>query len=148
MSSITSFAKKEHRHDGKFPCPADDRDMYRDEDTDEFETFTMPAYDSYVAVEMEKPKYRRITIGLCRVERTLGAIASDSHSRNRELTLRELDFVLEKLQGTEALAEKIDDGLVWEYVLDHIDMLAAIRRHIVAEIRWELQSEQNCRVEA
>jgi hypothetical protein len=127
---------------------ADDKNMYRDEDTDEFETVMMPAYDSYVAGEMEKPKYRRISIGLRRVERTLGAIASDGHSRNRELTLRELDFVLEKLQETESLAEKIDDSLVWEYVLDHIDMLAAIRRHMVAEIRWELQSESNCPVSA
>jgi hypothetical protein len=122
--------------------------MYKDEDIDEFETVTMPAYDSYVADRMEKPEYRRIIIGLRRVERTLGAIASDGHTRNGEQTLRELDFVLEKLQETESLAEKIDDSLVWEYVLDHIDMLASIRRHMVAEIRWELQSESNCPVSA
>jgi hypothetical protein len=124
--------------------------MYRDEDIDEneYETVTMPAYDSYVASQLEKPKYRRIIIGLRRVERTLGAIASDGHARNGEQTLRELDFLLEKLQETESLAEKIDDGLVWEYVLDHIDMLAAIRRHMVAEIRWELQSESKCQASA
>jgi hypothetical protein len=131
-----------------FPAATGDIDMYRDEDIDENEIVTMPAYDSYVASQMERPKYRRINIGLRRVERTLGAIASDGHYRNREQTLRELDHLLEKLQEMESLAEKIDDGLVWEYVLDHIDMLAAVRRHMVAEIRWELQSESNCQVSA
>ncbi len=146
MTSIAHCAKKERRPDGM--PGADDKDMYKDEDIDEYETVTMPAYDSYVAGQIERPEYRRIVIGLRRVERALGAIASDGHSRNRELTLRELDFVLEKLQETESLAEKIDDSLVWEYVLDHIDMLAAIRRHIVAEIRWEIQSESNCQASA
>ena len=126
-----------------FPAATDDIEMYRDEDIDENETFTMPAYDSYVAGQMERPRYRRINIGLRRVERTLGAIASGGPGRNREQTLKELDYVLEKLQEMEALAEKIDDSLVWEYLLDHIDMLAAVRRHIVAEIRWEVQAEQN-----
>ena len=127
-----------------FPAATDDIDMYRDEDIDENETLTMPAYDSYVAGQMERPGYRRINIGLRRIERTLAAIASGSPGRNREQTLKELDYVLEKLQEMEALAEKVDDSLVWEYLLDHIDMLAAVRRHIVAEIRWEVRAEQNC----
>jgi hypothetical protein len=122
--------------------------MYRDEDTYEDEPVTMPAYDSYVAEQLGKPQYRRIKIGLSLVERSLGAIAAYSHCKNREQTLKELDYVLEKLQETESQAEKIDDSLVWEYVLDHIDMLAAVRRHMVAEIRWELQSDQNCHAEA
>ena len=130
------------------PAAADDKNMYRDEDIDENETAAMPAYDSYVAGQMDTPKYRRITIGLRRVEKTLESIASEGHYQNREQILKELEHLLEKLQETETLAEKIDDDLVWEYVLDHIDMLTAIRRHMVAEIRWEIQSDSNCQVSA
>jgi hypothetical protein len=122
--------------------------MYKDEDIDENEIVEMPAYDSYVAGQMGMPKYRRITIGLRRVENTLEAIASEGYYKNREQVLNELGYLLEKLHETEALAEKIDDDLMREYVLDHIDMLAAVRRHMVAEIRWEMQSESNCQVSA
>jgi peptidyl-tRNA hydrolase len=122
--------------------------MYRDEDLNEDEPVMMPAYDSYVAEQLGKPQYRRIKIGLDRVERSLEAIASYGNCRNREQVLRELDYVLEKLQETESLAEKIDDSLVWEYILDYIDTLAAIRRHMVAEIRWELQSENKTQASA
>jgi HPt (histidine-containing phosphotransfer) domain-containing protein len=118
--------------------------MFRDEDIPEEEIVTMPAYDSYVAAQLEKPEYRRIAIGLRRAERSIGAIASAVTCMSREQALRELNYVLEKLQETEGLAEKIDDGLVWEYVTDYIDTLAAVRRHMVAEIRWELQSRSHC----
>lgn len=125
-----------------------DTDMYRDEDIPEDDMATMPAYDSYVNDQMRKPQYRRIKIGLDRVERIIGSIASGCQHTSREQTLKELDYVLGKLQEIERLAEKIEDSLVWEYVLDHIDLLVAIRRHMVAEIRWELQSDLNCPVEA
>jgi hypothetical protein len=122
--------------------------MYKDEDIDENEILEMPAYDSYIASQIELPEYRRIAIGLRRVENTLETIASEGHYENRQQVLSELSHLLEKLHETETLAEKIDDDLMWEYVLDHIDMLVAVRRHMVAEIRWEMQSESNCQVSA
>jgi hypothetical protein len=127
---------------------ADEVDMYRDEDIYEDEPVTMPAYDSYVDEQLVKPQYRRIKISLRIVERSLGAIASYGPCRNREQTLRELDYVLEKLQETESLAEKIDDVLVWEYVLVQINTLAAMRRHMVADTRWDLQSENQSQAPA
>jgi hypothetical protein len=122
--------------------------MYRDEDIHDDETGMMPAYDSYVADRMAKPEYRRIKIGLDRVERTLGAIASRSQHMYKPQMLTELGHVLEKLQEVEMLAEKIDDALVWEFVIDYIEMLVDVRRHMVAELRWELQTEQNCQASA
>jgi hypothetical protein len=122
--------------------------MYRDKDIDEDEPVTMPAYDSYVADRIMKPEYKRIKIGLDRVERTLGAIASRSQHMYKLQTLTELGHVLETLHEVEKLAENIDDPLVWEYIIDYIEMLVDIRRHMVAELRWELQSDQNCRAEA
>lgn len=108
----------------------------------------MPAYDSYVADRMAKPEYRRIKIGLDRVERALGAIASRSRHMYKPQMLTELGYVMDKLHEVETMAEKIDDALVWEYVTDYIEMLVDIRRHMVAELRWELQSESNCKASA
>jgi hypothetical protein len=122
--------------------------MYRDEDIHEDEPVMMPAYDSYVADRMAKPEYKRIMIGLDRVERSLGAIASGSQHMYKPQMLTELGHVLDKLHEIEMLAEKIDDTLVWEYIIDYIEMLVDVRRHMVAELRWELQSEDNCRASA
>ncbi len=144
-------AKKEHRPDGEHSAKAAaaDRDMYRDEDRpDDEEPGMMPAYDSYVADRMAKPEYRRIKIGLDRVERSLGAIASRNQHLYKPQTLAELGHVLDKLHEIEMLAEKIDDTLVWEYIIDYIEMLVDVRRHMVAELRWELQSENNCQASA
>ncbi len=127
---------------------ADDAIMYRDEDIPEDEMEMMPAYDHYVIDQMTKPEYRRIKIGLDRVERSLGAIASGCRPVSREQMLTELGYVLARLQEVETLAEKVEDTVFWEYVIDHIEMLEDIRRHMVAELRWELQSDRHCPVEA
>ena len=143
--------KKEHRPGGEHSAhaAAADRDMYRDEDIrDDEEPGMMPAYDSYVADRMAQPEYKRIKIGLDRVERTLGIIASRSQHMYKPQALAELGHVMVKLHEVEALAEQIDDALVWEYITDYIEMLVDIRRYMVAELRWELQSDQNCRAEA
>ena len=108
----------------------------------------MPAYDDYVIDQLMKPEYRRIKIGLDRVERSLGAISSSCRNTSREQMLTELGYVLARLQEVEMLAEKVEDTVFWEYIIDHIEMLADIRRHMVAELRWEVQSNRNCPVEA
>ena len=122
--------------------------MYRDEDIPEDEMGMMPAYDSYVIEQMMKPEYRRIKIGLDRVERSLGAIASGCRHTSREQLLTELGYVLARLQEVEMLAEKVEDTVFWESIIDHIEMLEDIRRHMAAELRWEMQSERHCPVEA
>ncbi len=125
--------------------------MYRDEDRPEGpeddDMGLMPAYDSYVTEKMAKPEYRRIKIGLDRVERSLGAIASRISYMSKEQTLTELMYVLGKLQETEMLAEKVDDAILWEFIVDYVEMLEDIRRHMVAEVRWELESDRRCPVE-
>lgn len=111
--------------------------MYEDD------TGMMPAYDNYVAGEMEKREYKRIKIGLDRLERTVLRIAAGCGYTSRGQALVELDEVLRKLQEIEAQAENVKDCLVWEHMLDRIDVIGAIRRHLVAEIRWEVQSDLN-----
>lgn len=117
---------------------ADCKDMYEEDDSG-----IMPAYDEYVSTEMEKPEYRRIKIGLDRMERVVVKIMSGPGGTSRGQILAELDEVLRKLQEIEMLAENVRDIIVWEHILDRIDMIVAIRRHLAAEIRWEMQAEQN-----
>jgi len=109
---------------------------------------TMSAYDNYVSEEMMKPDYRRIKIGLDRMERSVISIASSWGHTSRAQALAELDEVLRKLQEIEVQAENVRDSLVWEHIIDRIDVLASLRRHLVAELRWEVQSEQNCQAHA
>ena len=106
---------------------------------------SMPAYDDYVADRMMKPEYRRLKIGLDRMERTVLKIAAGHGFTSRGQALAELDEVLKKLQEIEMQAENIEDSLVWEHVVDRVDELVGIRRHLVAEIRWEVQADQNCK---
>ncbi len=104
---------------------------------------TMPTYDTYVAEEMQKPEYRRVKIGLDRMERIVLRVAAGHGHTSRGQALSELDEVLRKLQEIEAQAEHVKDSYVWEHILERVDVLNTIRRHLVAEIRWEVQSDQN-----
>jgi hypothetical protein len=125
--------------------PADEADhtgMY------ENDSGTMPAYDEYVSSEMEKPEYRRIRIGLDRLERIIVKIMAGQGCISRGQSLSELDEVLRKLQEIEVLAENVRDIIMWEHILDRIDLVIAVRRHLVAEIRWEIQSERKCQESA
>jgi hypothetical protein len=126
------------------------RFAYRDDCADMYEDDigTMPAYEEYVSTEMEKPEYRRIRIGLDRLERTVLNIMSGQEGITRGHALLVLDEVLRKLQEIETLADGVEDSFVWEHILDRIDMIVAIRRHLVAEIRWEIQSDEKCRASA
>ncbi len=114
----------------------------------EDDTGTMPAYEAYVLTEMEKPEYQRIRIGIDRMERTVMEIMSEQGQIDRGQALAELDEVLQKLQEIETLAESIEDNFVWEHILDRIDLITAIRRYLVAEIKWEIQSDRKCHASA
>jgi hypothetical protein len=78
---------------------ADCTGMYEEDDSG-----IMPAYDEYVSREMEKPEYRRIKIGLDRMERVVVKIMSSPEWTSRGQVLAELDEVLRKLQEIEMLA--------------------------------------------
>jgi hypothetical protein len=114
----------------------------------EDDTGTMPAYEAYVLTEMDKPEYQRIRIGVDRLERTVMKIMSEQGQIDRGQALAELDEVLRKLQEIETLAERIEDDFIWEHILDRIDLITAIRRYLVAEIKWEIQSDRKCRASA
>lgn len=93
-----------------------------------------------MAERLDSPDYRRITIGLGRLARSLTQINTSWHETAREQSLSELREILAKLHEIEEGAELISDELIRGYIVDRLDTLAAWRRSIAEEIRWDMEA--------
>jgi hypothetical protein len=80
-------------------------------------------------------------IGIGRLARSLTQIASTWQRTSRGQSLSELEQVLAKLHEIEADAEKVRDDYVRGHIVERLDELAALRRSVAEEIRWDVQSE-------
>jgi hypothetical protein len=102
---------------------------------------SLTAYELYVAEKLKAPEYRRIMIGLGRLTRSLTQIATTWQRTSRGQSLSELAQVLAKLHEIEADVEKIQDDYVRGHIVGRLDELAALRRSVAEEIRWDVRSE-------
>lgn len=112
------------------------------DDVEEYENpeTLRPVYDVYVARMMDAPEHRRAKIALDRLNRSVAQIAGSWRNTSRDQSLRELDQVLVSLHEIESRAESINDVFLRGHVLDRLDTIAAMRRSLAEEIRWEVQS--------
>ncbi|HEY3274113.1 MAG TPA: hypothetical protein VGJ92_10135 [Methanocella sp.] len=102
---------------------------------------SLSAYEMYVAEKLDAPEYRRIMLGLGRLTRSLLQIAATWQHASRGQSLSELGQVLAKLHEIEAEAEKVRDDYVRGHLVERLDELAALRRSLAEEIRWDEQSQ-------
>ncbi len=56
----------------------------------------------------------------------------------------ELENVLVRQYEIERDAENIEDVFLREYVYEQLDIIAAARRSLSEEVRWEVESRKNC----
>jgi hypothetical protein len=80
-------------------------------------------------------------IGLGRLTRSLAQIDATWRHMSRGQSLSELDQVLLKMHEIETDAEKVGDEYVRVHLIDRLDELAALRRSVAEEIRWDVRSK-------
>ena len=101
--------------------------------------------DSRGGDEKERPKrpeYWRIRIGFEKLNRILALIEGSWKHRRRQHALNELENLLNRQHEIEKETENIEDAFMHEYIYEQLDMIAAARRSIAEEVRWDIESEK------
>lgn len=82
----------------------------------------------------------RISLGI--LSRTLAVIETSWQRASRHHALRELENILERQHEVERDAENIEDVFLRGYVYEQIDVIAAARRSLAEEVRWDIGSNK------
>ncbi len=88
------------------------------------------------------PEYQRMRISLERLSRTLALIEGSWQRTQRHHAQRELENVLARQHEVEKDAENIEDVFLRGYVYEQLDIIAAARRSLSEEVRWDIESEK------
>ena len=100
-------------------------------------------YEQYVNETFGSPGYHRVKIGLKRLNHALNVIQNSWQSASRDQTLLELEHILCRQHELEKQAEKVQDSLLRQHIYDQLDNIAAVRRYISEEVRWDMESDGN-----
>jgi hypothetical protein len=79
-------------------------------------------------------------ISLERLVRTLALIEGSWQRASRHHTLRELENVLARQHEIEKDAENIEDVFMRGYIYEQLDIVAATRRSLAEEVRWDIEA--------
>jgi len=109
------------------------------EGTDEI---SVPAYEIYSKEKLRKQEYRKLSIGLDRLNRSLVLIESSWQHTNRHYTLKELENMLNRQHEIEKETENIKDVFLRGYIHEQLDIIAAARRNLAEEVKWETESNE------
>ena len=104
--------------------------------------FRYNAYEQYVNETFGSPGYHRVRIGLKRLNHALNVIQDSWRSTSRDQTLLELENILSRQHELEKQAEKVQDSLLRQYIYGQLDNIAAARRYISEEVRWDIESDR------
>ncbi len=90
--------------------------------------------------KFKRPEYRRIKIGLERLDRILIILENSWQRTGRQHSIKELGNLLILLHELENGTEGIEDVFLREYIYVQLDMIADKRRSLVEEVRWDIES--------
>ncbi len=99
-------------------------------------------YENYAKEILKRSKYQHIRIILERLNRSIALIESSWQRTSRHYTLKELGNLLNRQHELENNAENIEDIFLREYIYEQLDMIAAARRYLTEEIRWDIESSK------
>ena len=91
---------------------------------------------------MRRPEYRRMKINIERINRTLATVENSWLGAGRNHALKELGNLLDRQHELEKETEGIEDVFLREYIYEHLDMIAAIRRSLASDVRWDIESNK------
>ncbi|MGB8218032.1 MAG: hypothetical protein WCE94_12095 [Candidatus Methanoperedens sp.] len=106
------------------------------------EKLKVSAYENYAKDRLGKPQYRRMRISLERLARTIALIETSWQRAGRHHALAELENVLIRQHEVERDAENIEDVFLRGYIYERLDVVAATRRFLAEEVRWDIESSK------
>lgn len=118
----------------------DGKETYLDEETEERQYPS--AYEHYAEGKFKIPEYRRMKISLDRLNRTLVLLENSWQQTERRLSRTELENLLNRVHEIEKETEGIEDVFLREYIYGQLDVIAATRRYLLEEVRWDIESDK------
>jgi hypothetical protein len=94
----------------------------------------------YGEKKLQRPEYRRIGISLERFSRILFMIENSWRLTSRHHSQKELENVLTRQHEIEKETEGIEDVFLREYIYEQLDNMAATRRSLSEDIKWDIES--------
>ncbi|MDP3104801.1 MAG: hypothetical protein Q8M95_09360 [Candidatus Methanoperedens sp.] len=91
---------------------------------------------------MRRPEYRRMKINLERMNRTLAMVENSWLGTSRQHGLKELENLLDRQHELEKETEGIEDVFLREYIYEQLDTIAAVRRSLASDVRWDIESNK------
>lgn len=82
-------------------------------------------------------------VGLKRLNNSLALLKTSWQQTGRQHALDELESLLRRQHEIELQVEKIDNMFLREYVHELLDKMAAARRSLAEEIRWDVESKKS-----
>ncbi len=81
-------------------------------------------------------------ISLERLARTLAVIETSWQRASRHHALKELENILALQHEVERDAENIEDVFLRGYIYEQLDIVAATRRSLAEEVKWDIESSK------
>ena len=81
-------------------------------------------------------------INIDRINRILAMVENSWMGASRPHALKELENLLDRQHELEKEAEGIEDVFLREYIHEQIDMIAAARRSMANDVRWDIESNK------
>ena len=91
---------------------------------------------------MRRPEYQRIRISLERLNRILILVENSWLHVSRSHAQRELENLLDRSHELEKEIESIEDTFIRGYIYERLDIIAAARRSLAEEVRWDIESRK------
>ncbi len=99
-------------------------------------------YENYVQEKLKKPEYQLIRISLERLTHSISLIEVSWQSTYRYHAQRELENILYRIHEIEKEVESIEDVFLREYLYEQLDVIAAGRRSLAEEVKWDIESSK------
>ena len=81
-------------------------------------------------------------ISIERLNRTLAIVENSWLGAGRNHALRELGNLLDRQHELEKEIEGIEDVFLREYIYEQLDTVAAVRRSLASDVRWDIESNK------
>ncbi|MFZ3168781.1 MAG: hypothetical protein WA130_14285 [Candidatus Methanoperedens sp.] len=104
------------------------------------EEISVPTYEQYSKEKLRQQEYRKLRIGLERLNRSLALIEGSWQRTNRRNTLYELENILKRQHEIENETENIKDVFLRGYIHEQLDSITFVRRNLAEEVKWEIEA--------
>ena len=81
-------------------------------------------------------------ISIERLNRTLAIVENSWLGAGRHHALKELENLLDRQHELEKETEGIEDVFLREYIYEQLDTIAAVRRSLASDVRWDIESNK------